>query len=242
MQVVLYDQNSPPHKQWSDQFVNHDSWSTANRKRVPLNGNQTVKQLVDTIVGAAKDARGGDLIFAVGHGGTASSTGSYGNSADPTTLAQGFVDLAPKHKLRLGRGAKGDWLDPFYNYVFPHPGLKSMSDMDQDQNLGFSGGAQRLINWHLYQQIGTAIKTNGVNKVTFLTCNIGNASNFVKKIALDWNVVIRAYKRYVWFVGSKPVRVCLDGDQNGGPTNTPDAEYQLPAVDYVLIGPPLPRP
>src|SRR5262245_13341919 len=101
MQVVLFDPNSSPHKQWSDQFVNHDSWSKANRKRVPLNGNQAVKQLVDAIIGAAKDARGGELIFAVGHGGTASSTGSYGNSADPTTLAQGFVDLAPNHKMRL---------------------------------------------------------------------------------------------------------------------------------------------
>src|SRR4051794_9164516 len=124
MQVVVYDKNSKFHEKWSDQFVNHDSWTQQNRKRVGLSGNQSVKQLADAIVGAIQLAGGGgEVIFAVGHGGTESSTGGYGNNADATTLAQGFVDLAPNKKMRLGRGSHGGMVDPFYNYVFPHDGL-----------------------------------------------------------------------------------------------------------------------
>ena len=123
---------------------------------------------------------------------------------------------------------------PVWN-VGAGPGLVSV-EIDPD----LAGYKDHLANWQLYQNIGTAIRTNNVGKVTFLTCRIGNAVNFIKKIALDWKVLVQAYKRYVWFVGSSPVRVCLDGDENGGGTNNAVAAYTVPQVDFVTVGPPLP--
>jgi hypothetical protein len=233
MQVVLYNENSPLHSTWSKQFVDDDK---LNRKRVGMNGARSAVQLVKLISDAAKDAKGGGhLIFAVGHGGTQAE-------ATDQSYADGMVDLAPNKKLRLSTGGPGNFVNPFYDYVFPaHAGLVSRSDKDQDEKMHLAGYKDHLANWQLYQNIGTAIRTNNVGKVTFLTCRIGNAVNFIKKIALDWHVVVHAYKKYVWFGGDDAgkIRVYLDGDKPGAGTNIPDGATQLPKGSDVLVGPPL---
>jgi hypothetical protein len=242
MQVVLYDQGSPFHKNWSEQFVKYDP---NNRKRIGMSGSESAAALVQKIINAT-DRRtgaggGGTLVFAVGHGGAELSVrGSAYNAQDATALANGMVDLAPGRKVRLARGGQYVFVDPFYNWVFQHPGVAPKSDRDIDQSVHPGGYQARLHNWDLYQKIGAAMTRNGVYKVIFLTCRIGNALNFVKKIALDWKVLVQAYNRYVWFVGSSPVRVCLDGDENGGGTNNAAAAYTVPQVDFVTVGPPLP--
>lgn len=233
MQVVLYDQNSTMHDTWSKQFVDADK---LNRKRIGMNGNGSAIDLVKKIVDAAKDAKGGDLIFAVGHGGTQLTPNNQ-------TFADGMVDLSPNKKLRLSVGGNGNFANPFYDYVFARPGLVARSDKDQDQDtkMNLAGAHQRLANWQLYQNIGTAVRTNGVHRVTFLTCRIGNALNFLKKIALDWHVIVKAYKKYVWFGGdgTGKIRVYLDGDSPGQGTNVAEAATQVPQSDFVQVGPPL---
>jgi hypothetical protein len=155
-------------------------------------------------------------------------------------MSEGTVDLAPNQKLRLARSTAANvFIDPFYDWRFPRPGLATSSDKEADERVKPTGAANRLQHWATYQQIATAMKSNNVYRVTLLTCNVGNAPNFIKKLALDWNTLVRAYTRKVWFVGVNPAKVCLDGDENGGPTLNADSATQLPQVDFITVGPPL---
>ena len=237
MPVVLFDANTAFHTRWSAQFVSADR---LNRRSVPMNGALSRAQLRDVIKNAAALAgrtAGNELIFAVGHGGALQGT------------AAGTVDLAPAQKMRLSRSTAANiFVDPFYDFVFSHPGVtKPMSDKDQDQkwvsqNAPQKAAAQdRLARWAMYESIGSAIKTNNIYRVVLLTCNVGNAVDFVKKIALDWKVLVRAYTRFVLFSLDPKTgksRVFLQGDQPGMGTNTSAGETQLPQVDFITVGPP----
>lgn len=236
MLVILYNQGSALHTKWSKQVVDADK---RNAKRIGMNGAKSTIQLVQTITDAAIAAGfGGHLVFAVGHGGT---------QVDPLDqgLADGFVDLAPDKKLRLGT-QQGDFTSPFYDTAFQHERLvanstlRQQSDKENDERQHFPGYKTHLANWQVYQNISMTMRMCGVGKVTFLTCRIGKSRNFVKRIALDWGVVVHAYEKYVW-IGDDTAgktRVYLDGDKPGAGTNIPAAALQLPAGSDVLVGPP----
>ena len=94
-----------------------------------------------------------------------------------------------------------------------------------------------------YAAIGTAIRANNIYRVTFLTCRVGNAIDFIKKISLDWGCLVKAYKRFVVYqVVGNNVRAFLEGDAPGSGTNVPQGESQLPQQDFVTVGPPIAAP
>jgi hypothetical protein len=112
-----------------------------------------------------------------------------------------------------------------------------------DQATDPSGARRRLQHWAVYTSIGTAMKANKIYRVTFLTCRVGNALDFIRKISLDWNTLVRAYTRYLWYgLNGRRVVAYLDGDAPGSGTNVTLGETQLPQVDFVTVGPPLPQP
>ncbi|HZS62604.1 MAG TPA: hypothetical protein VFA43_25315 [Gemmatimonadaceae bacterium] len=233
MTVVLFDSGSTFHTKWAAQFVAADS---QNRKSVGISGSLSAEQVRNTIMQAAAiRSAGNELVFAVGHGGVAQFPD------------EGTVDLAPAKRFRLARGNKpGVYVDPFYDFVFPHAGVVPMSDKRFDESQVQSsppalGAHSRLQHWSVYASIGTAMKANKIHKVTFLTCRVGNALDFIKKIALDWGTLVKAYTRFVVYqqIGSTGrVRAFLEGDDPGKGTNVAQGETDLPQQDFVTVGPP----
>jgi hypothetical protein len=112
--IVLFDRNSVFHTKWAAQYV--AAADPFNRRSAPLSGGLSTSQIRDTIVKATQSASGGnEMIFAVGHG------GSLG-------MSEGTVDLAPNKTMRLARGNQPPTLvDPFYDWIFQHPGVKGLS-------------------------------------------------------------------------------------------------------------------
>jgi hypothetical protein len=225
--VILYDPDSNFHMRWATQFAAKDR---LNRRAVPLSGKLPPEKIRDVIARAAQHpGANNEIIFAVGHGGA-------------TDLSEGMVDLAPRRAMRLARGNEPPtFIDPFYDWVFPHAGLKPMSDKQQDEewrskNVPEKAGAKRRLDrWAIYQSIGAAMKANHIYRVTFLSCRIGNARDFIKKIAMDWDVRIRAYLKFVWFrLDGKSGRgqVFLDGDEA-------HASEDLPTTDFITVARPL---
>jgi hypothetical protein len=219
---------------------------------LPIDGSGSHEHIRDVIVNAAKLAGKtafNELILAVGHGGAAEL---------PT---EGTVDLAPKLRMRLARGTIGSrnekgteiFYDPFYDFIIPGPGrLKSDKTNDEDSvrlkdPVNIKGAKFRLSRHAIYQSIGSAIQDSHVNQVVFLTCNVGNAIDFIKKIALDWQVKVKAYKRFTIFqlnsqgTGKKQVfraRVFFEGDKDGTGSNTAAAEVNIPQINFITVGPP----
>ena len=184
------------------------------------------------VQGLANVTNDREVIFAVGHGGALS-------------LSEDTIELRTGHTFELARGWNPPiYVDPFYDFVFPgNVTGKSMKQTDQTVNP--AGAARRLAHWAVYASIGTAMRANKIYKVTFLTCRVGNALDFIKKISLDWNTLVKAYTRYVWYgpaVTGPRVVAYLDGDNPGSGTYVTRGETELPQVDFVTVGPPLAQP
>lgn len=188
----------------------------------------TVKKAVD------QAGSGGTVVFNVGHG-----------SAVNNSTVDGTVELAPNGKFKLG-GLNADldsvFLSVFYDFDPDGSGPRK-SQLENDRL--FNQTTNRLTRWSQYQKLAAIFKAGRLRKVVFLTCRVGNSTDFLKKIALDWNVVIEAYRRRVVLAPqpSGRVRIHLQGDAPGMLTNVPDSEENLfsevvRVSDTVLVGPP----
>jgi hypothetical protein len=201
---------------WTDRFVKAQP---GRRKSVLMGRNPTINQIVSAIDSAARLAgRDGILIFNVGHGGSSSST-------------EGLVDVAPDQKMRLGgQGVTNVFVNVFYDVNLAGP--NGFSDMDNDVrfNAGSPAVKQRMANWQIYKNIGRIIRNAGIRRVIFLTCNLGNATDFIKKVANDWNTVVEAYRKQIKLdpQANGNVRMHLVGDAPGTGTNIPDSEHEIP--------------
>jgi hypothetical protein len=247
MPVLLFDSTSTFHSTWAGQWQRADP---DNRRTVPIGGVGSHEQLRDVIVNAVRLAGQtafNELILAVGHGG---GTGDAGT-----------LDLAPNLRMRLARGtigsrnAKGTetLYDPFYDFVFSSAGLKPKSDKTQDEDwvrqndrVNLAGAKFRLGRSAIYQSIGNAIRANNIQQVVFMTCNVGNAVDFIKKIAFDWQVKVRAYQRFIVFQlnvgGTGKARAFFEGDAPGTGSNTTAAETDPPQSAFITVGPPFSTP
>lgn len=232
MQVVIFDSGDRHAVTWSKQFVDD---SKLNRASVAMKSNVTPQEAVKVIDQAAQKARnGGTIIFAVGHG-------SMGTPGDTTS---GWLDVAPKKKLRLGgRNVENTFHDVFYD-LDPDGAGPSMSGKADDErgNTSRTVATRRQANFKIYQSIGELLSKSAVRDVIFLSCNAGNATDFIRKIANDWKIIVRAYKRRV-VSQEEPtttkVRFFLYNDVFDTGTNTVEARTRIPQVDFYSAGPPL---
>lgn len=176
---------------------------------------------------------GGVLVFNLGHG-------FGGNATD------GAVDLAPNGEFRLGGLNNANdpkvFISVFYDFD-PDGSGPRMSFQAEDEK--FSKNSSRLKRWEKYKKLSAIIKDGKLRKVVFLTCKVGQSTDFIKKIALDWNVVVEAYKRQVQLTPQQNgrIRIHLVGDDPGQGTNIPASEENLfsnlvNSSDIVLVGPP----
>lgn len=214
--VVLYFQDGYADI-WTNRFVKAQPYA---RKSVRMGQHPTTNQIVSAIKSAAKLAgQGGTLIFNVGHGAAVSST-------------VGVVDIAPNKQMRLGgQGVTDVFVNVFYDVNLAGP--NGFSDMDNDIrfNADSPTAKKRMANWQVYKNIGTIISNAGIHRVIFLTCNVGDATDFVKKIANDWNTVVEAYRKPMVLDDPEEngnIRMHLKDDLPGTGTNIPDSEHELP--------------
>ena len=72
-----------------------------------------------------------------------------------------------------------------------------------------------------------------IGRVILLTCRVGNAIDFVQRLANEWQVTVRAYTRRVVGIidDADFARVYLQGDAPGEGSNTERARTQLPYTD-----------
>jgi len=103
---------------------------------------------------------------------------------------------------------------------------------------GAANARQRLEIRAAYDRIGELLREFGVSNVTFLTCRVGNAEDFLNQIASDWGVTITAYQDRVAAMEDSEglMRVYLEGDAEGRGTNTDRARHEIPNVDRYVTG------
>jgi len=228
-QTILLSVNDGSWNKWGEQFVKAQPRS---RKQLLISPNPSVAQAKQSLIDAIRQTgAGGKLIISVGHGG-----------AGQGSTFEGMVDLAPGKVMRLG-GANAsvppNFVSVFYDVNLAGP--PAISDLDNDTK--YNATSSRLANWRIYQEISTAFRQVAPYEVVLLSCKVGNAVDFVKKIANDWQVVVSAYTVQVGIDSNPPrFKVFLVG--NAPPYATADEnklhEEQLPTGSMIRVGPPLP--
>lgn len=174
-------------KLWADQYA----------KRQPT-GRKSIVVTVGTSAAAAKGAiidaiskagAGGQLILSVGHG----------VSLDDAP-ADGLCELAPGGLITLvGRNNRP--AHPKSGAVVINVFYDQSANAGQPSDLEFdtknNPDSQRLKDWAFYQEIAKAMRGGGLAGVVLLTCRLGNATDFLKKVAADWGVKLIAYTKRV---------------------------------------------
>jgi hypothetical protein len=234
---------------WAGQYVKRQS---TGRRAVSIPPGTGAKAARDAIINALNTAgAGGRLVMNVGHGSFIA-----GQPAD------GLCELAPGGMLVLvGRNVQPHNPRPgatIVNVFYDVPAFPGQpSDLGHDTKNNPS--SQRLKDWALYQDIGKAMRRMKPSRIVLLTCRVGSATEFLRKIANDWGVVIGAYTRRVACTedtysqpGQRSVTtsyVHLEGEvypksSSGGADDNVIASEELPyrPSQSVWIGPPLPKP
>jgi hypothetical protein len=235
---VLYSVSADGWDQWGLQFVRRQPQARVQHLigRAP-SVEQTKTALQRAITAAGP---GGRLIVNVGHGAGGGALASN----------QGSFELAPGGTLKIvGRDVQGGYVDVFYDVNVAGP--PSMSDKEHDEK--FDPTSPRLKRWADYQAISTAFKAGKLREVALLTCRVGGSTEFLRKVANDWGVVIRAYRQRVALmedtttVGRTVTRRFRMYLENDPPANkAADAliilEEEIPFApsETLLVGPPLP--
>jgi len=204
--------------------------------------NSTAEANVAAIKRAIAAANGGLVILSVGHGVCLNQD-------------EGALDLAPDAVMRVtGKNSSGDpkrFVTVFYDTPPPQdPGITRFSDKENDETKRTPEGNERLRRFETYKDLCNAFANGNVLAVLLLTCRIGGATGFLKKLASQWKKPVIAYKDQVAAVPQQNgrVRVMLAKDiprRSQGPsdlkvtTNNTFGEifFPLSGTDMVQITP-----
>ncbi len=225
--IAILAQNHPLPAAWAKQVAN------AHKPNVivvtsPTNGTPEVN--VNAIKRAISAANHGLLIFSVGHG----------------IVVQGFknqggFDCADNKKMRLGgKGSfadKATFVDVFYDDKPPAGSPVKLSDKEFDEKNNPPGSAQRLENWSIYLDLCKAFVNGKPAAVLLLTCNVGQATGFLKKVATQWQTPIIGYNDFTTYQGGFPkgrVRSIFDSDRNKQNTANPGSNIPFAEIMFPL--------
>jgi hypothetical protein len=222
---------------WGDRFVKAQPLSRIQHTIGAQPSVAQAKAAVLRIISAAwTDGR---VIINVGHGAGGGTLQSN----------QGSFELAPGGVMRIvGRDVANGFVDVFYDVNLKGP--PHTSDMEHD--LKNNPNSPRLARWAIYQEIARAFKSVRPREVALLTCRVGSSTEFLRKVANDWGVVIRAYRQRVALtedittVGRTVTRRFFMHLENNPPAGKKAAdlivlEEEIPfaPADTFLVGPPL---
>jgi hypothetical protein len=216
---------------WGEKFVKRQPQSRVQHLIGAHPGVAQAKAAVLKAIGAA--GSGGRVIINVGHG-------AGGGNLRPT---EGKFELAPGGAMTLaGRGVLGAFVDVFYDVNVEGPPYTS----DLNHDLTNNPGAQRLKNFRVYQDLSKAFKNAHLREVVLLTCRVGNSTEFLRKVANDWGVVIRAFRQRVALIDNKPNRYLMYLENRPPKAGASDKDLAVMAEeipyapsDTFLVGPPL---
>ena len=222
---------------WGERFVKRQPLQRVQQLIAPAASTAVVKSAV---INAARSAgRHGVLIISVGHGGAVSGS-----------VHEGLFELGPNRSMTIAGGlVAGRFVDVFYN-VRRVPSQPS----DLENDLKNNPQSSVLKNFRVYEEISAAIKGVGLQRVVLLTCRVGNATEFLRKVANDWGTVIQGYRKKVGIqqlvgtgnlVGTKPIRIVfLEGSASTPASPASQIVIQEEEIPFdpnqtFLVGPPL---
>ncbi len=181
---------------------------------------------------------GGRLIVSLGHG--AASGGADGN-----------IDLAPGKQFQICGlnnkvGPGNHHISVFYDMDIDGSGprISNLKNDSLSKKVSFS---EKM--WPTYARISKAFRASRIDEVVFLTCKVGSSRDFLRKIAADWQVKIRAFKVKVQaspdLTNRGTTRIHFQGEPKGTGANIELSDTSLYPVESsshaVIIGPTLNR-
>jgi hypothetical protein len=222
---------------WGNHFVKRQPFQRVQQTIDPGASPAATK---DAVINAARTAGSqGVLIISVGHG---TRTGAAED--------EGTFQLAPNTSMTIAGGlVKTRFVDVFYD-TRKRPDQPS----DRENDLKNNPNSRFLKNFELYKELSAAIKAVGLLKVVLLTCNVGIATEFMRKVANDWGVVLQGYRRRVGIqqfvgtgslAGTEPIRIVFIDGFAATPTSPASLivfqEEEIPFDPNLtfLVGPPL---
>ena len=223
---------------WGNRFVKRQPLSRIQHTIGPNPSVDRAKSAILTAISAA--GAGGRVIINVGHG-------AGGGALQPN---QGSFELAPGGVMKIvGFNVANGFVDVFYDVNVQGPPAIS----DKENDLKNNPRSPRLARWAIYEEISRAFKAAHLREVTLLTCRVGSSTEFLRKVANDWGVVIRAYRQRVALtediitVGKQVTHHFYMHLENNPPAGKSAAdlvvlEEEIPfsPADTFLVGPPLP--
>jgi hypothetical protein len=222
---------------WGNRFVKRQPLS---RIQQTIGPNPTVDQAKAAVLKSITAAgAGGRVIINVGHG-------AGGGTLLPN---QGSFELAPGGVMRIvGFNVANGFVDVFYDVNVKGPPAISDKENDEKNN----PTSPRLARWRIYEEISRAFRAGRLREVALLTCRVGSSTEFLRKVANDWGVVIRAYRQRVALtedivsVGKQVTHHFYMHLENNPPAGKSAAdlivlEEEIPfnPPDTFLVGPPL---
>jgi hypothetical protein len=247
--VIVITEVNPPFFAWAQNFKK--TFEAAGADMVKIENGVSIPIVANRLKMAATMAGPrGILILSVGHGAIIGKQGEPGFQD-----TEGFFNLGPGGSFQVGGSSALLVGDPppkkppfhflhtsaFYDLRMPHPGLKGGfgdSRKDEDEKSQSHSAKIRLDNFRHYEDISNTFKKIGLSAVIFLTCRVGAATGFVKRVREQWGTPIIGYPRRVKGdpQANGRTRVYLEGDAPGSGTNIPFGEFLFPlSKDMVVI-------
>ena len=216
---------------WAQQFCRRAAWArgvSASEARGMLVVPSVTRASIVTAMGnAARQAGGGgEVIYSIGHG--------NGN------LVGANAQLGTSHDFTVTQRILSADADGWITRLSPHC-------IDRDP---LSPGDQ-LVN-RAFRQIGESLCRDGVRRLSFLTCVLGNNAAFLRsmKVALGGSIEVAGYKGYVCTStstnqvttgqASNRIRLFLANDAQGtrimpGSDTEPFCLLESPEAQFVTV-------
>ena len=256
--VVVHKDASQVERDWAKQYAGLDSearkpfetvvnWAERSSK-VCMIDNLDWTSIVAAVTDAASTAgAGGTVIIVSGHGGRVKNDAEAGIVVwDPKAS---HVDMGWRDG-KMGKGLFWDYETSVYADIIPQgnpPSRKAEDERDiaNDKSPGQKNtviAQKRLAAFNALDQIAKALQAAKVKRLTLTCCTVGDAPQFIDRLAKILKVEVAAFKsqtkvfddtEYNKKVGGKS-RLVMESDYqlgDGKATNVPWARVETPNLD-----------
>ena len=213
--TVILSESRGLFRRWANQFVSADpeNHGIVVAGNIPRNSSYERKlRFINRYYARAANlaGEGGRLVISLGHGG-----------ASETNASIGMVDLLPNRALRVGldeiRYYGSETVEGDNAALEREPSARTCSrlnryDFDESTRrpeppeadsitfmncIGARSARSRGNFRQTFSRIGELIRHERLNEVVFLTCRVGNATDFIDRMSRIWRISIVAYEKQV---------------------------------------------